>query len=110
MLIVLICCTILILDLGSYLPDWIQRLLRVYIMGLSTSLIRLEHEYPIIQFCNLPLNSKLIPLYDHPCWTKSPRELWRRWSVTAGYHLRKAFYEPALMKLQQQQQQQQKQK
>ena len=38
---------------------------------------------------------RIIPLYNRPYLTTSPRDLWNtRWSVTAGYHLRWAFYTP----------------
>ena len=93
-----ICGLVLFLDAGTWLPAFLQRVLRVYIMGLTTFLIRLVHEYPIVKYWgrSLPPGSRIIPLYDQTYLTKRPRELWRRWSVTAGYHLRKGYYEPLL--------------
>jgi hypothetical protein len=100
--IVVICGAVLVFRMGDWLPDWMQRVLRVYIMGLSTSIIRLIYECPLVYFRLLPPGVTLLPLYDRPYLTKAPRELWRRWSVTAGFHLRKAFYEPILDGLKQQ--------
>ena len=92
------CGFILYLNLDVLLPDWIQRIIRVYIMGFSTTIIKLLLEIPsrllLRKFENV---SHVIPIYDRPYLTCSPRDLWRRWSVTAGYHYRKGFYEPFLM-------------
>ena len=94
---VIICGFILYAKLDIILPNWMQRIVRVYIMGFSTTIIKLVLEIPsriLLQQCDNV--SYVIPLYDRPYLTCSPRDLWRRWSVTAGYLYRKGFYEPLL--------------
>ena len=94
------CGFILYTNLDVLLPDWIQRIIRVYIMGFSTTIIKLLLEIPsrivLRKFENV---AHVIPIYDRPYLTCSPRDLWRRWSVTAGYHYRKGIYEPFLLKI-----------
>jgi hypothetical protein len=95
---VLGCGLILVLKLDILLPQWMQRIVRVYIMGFSTAIIKLVFELP----CRFLLrNHKQVhfvaPIYDQPYLACSPRDLWHRWSVTAGYHYRKGFYEPLIV-------------
>ena len=40
----------------------------------------------------------IVPIYDRPYLATSPRKLWQRWSVTAGYHFRHGFYKPFVRK------------
>jgi hypothetical protein len=89
------CGLILLLGLDTLLPELLQRVVRVYIMGFSTSILKVVLECP----CRWLLRNdgriiRILPIYDRPHLTLCPRGLWHRWSVTAGYHLRKGFYEP----------------
>jgi hypothetical protein len=107
---VTLCWSVLFLKLDILLPDFLQQVIRVYIMGLSTCIFKLVLEVPS-RFFLLRVTStststsnprhatriRIIPIFDRPYLTLSPRELWHRWSVTAGYHLRKGFYEPLLL-------------
>jgi hypothetical protein len=113
-IMVTLCWSILFLKLDILLPDCLQRVIRVYIMGFSTCILKLVLEVPC-QFFLLRTSDprrrendnnnddpqvtrmRIIPIYNRPYLTLSPRGLWHRWSVTAGYHLRKAFYEPLLL-------------
>lgn len=90
------CGLVLLLKLDVFLPDFLQRLIRIYIMGFSTSILKFVLECPV-KYClrNDPRVARIVPIYDRPYLSTPPRDLWHRWSVTAGYHLRKAFYEPA---------------
>jgi hypothetical protein len=97
---VLGCGLILFLKLDILLPHWMQRIVRVYIMGLSTAVIKLVLELP----CRCLLRNHenvdfVVPIYDQPYLACSPRDLWHRWSVTAGFHYRKGFYEPSIVLL-----------
>ena len=118
-LTVALCASVLLLKLDIFLPDCLQRVIRVYIMGLSTSIFKLVLEVPsrflLLRVTNSHNNNnnhntqvtttttttttriRIIPIFNRPYLTRSPRGLWHRWSITAGYHLRKAFYEPLLV-------------
>ncbi len=94
----IICVCVLVFRLGDVLPNILQAWFRVYIMGISTALLKLLLECPSYYFvltqCTSDQEIRIFPIYNRPHLTQSPRELWQRWSVTAGYHLRMAYYEP----------------
>jgi hypothetical protein len=94
-----LCWSILFLKLDILLPDCIQRVIRVYIMGFSTSILKLVLELPcrFLLLRTQVTRIRIIPIFNRPYLTLSPRNLWHRWSVTAGYHLRMGFYEPLLL-------------
>jgi hypothetical protein len=95
LLLVAVCGLVLFLQLDILLPEFLQRVVRVYIMGISTSILRVVFECPVLYWLRDDSRvARILPIYDRPYLTASPRDLWHRWSVTAGYHLRKGLYEP----------------
>jgi hypothetical protein len=106
-----LCATVLLFDLGEILPLFLQSLIRVYIMGFSTAVLKLLLECPSYYYIlrctrqeDVATEIRIFPIYNRPHLTQSPRELWHRWSVTAGYHLRLAYYEPAMQRFRRQRQ------
>jgi hypothetical protein len=99
MTVVICAITLFFLQQGVHIPGWLQRIVRVYIMGFSTSIVRIIHECPVRWILAKDSRvERIVSIYDRPYLTKSPRELWRRWSVTAGFHLRKGFYDPLVLR------------
>jgi len=93
------CALVLLFRLDVWLPLPLQQVIRVFIMAISTSLLKVVLEMPtryLLRHSN-DIHA-IIPIYDQPHLASSPRDLWRRWSVTAGYHLKHGFYEPLLMR------------
>lgn len=102
-----ICAIVVLLELSDRLPMLVQAWIRVYIMGFSTGVLKLLVECSAYYWVLLHTNEKddeirIFPIYNRPHLTQSPRELWHRWSVTAGYHLRLAYYEPWMQTFRQQ--------
>lgn len=99
-----ICAAVLLFHWGETLPLFLQALIRVYIMGFSTSVLKLLLECPSYYYILRQTHAtdaemiRIFPIYNRPHFTQSPRELWHRWSVTAGYHLRLAYYEPVMQR------------
>eukprot|EP00977_Amphora_coffeiformis_P022652 scaffold11172_cov172-Amphora_coffeaeformis.AAC.5 len=103
-----LCATVLLFHLGEKLPLVLQALIRVYIMGFSTAVLKILLECPSYYYILRCTAAKMddtsstmiraFPIYNRPHRTQSPRELWHRWSVTAGYHLRLAYYEPVMQR------------
>ena len=93
-----ICAVVVLSEMHRWLPHPLQQWLRMYIMAFSTSILKLLLECPCTYFLSRRRTDivRIIPIYHQPYLTTSPRDLWnQRWSVTAGYHLRCAFYNPA---------------
>ena len=99
-----ICALTLWLQLDIWLPELVQQWLRLYIMAFSTAILKLVLECPCTFFLSrwhaADMTDMMIPIYNRPYLTSSPRDLWNcRWSVAAGHHLRNGFYNPACRQL-----------
>ena len=91
----LVALAVLVLKLDLILPLPLQRILIAYLLGFLVSTVKLIYEIP----CRYLLRNDhrircIIATSDQPYLTKSPRDLWHRWSVGFGYLLRKGFYDP----------------
>jgi hypothetical protein len=78
--------------LDSELPDWAQRLVYAYLLVFSAYVPKLLFEIPV-RFL-LGNRVMIVPLTTMPYLTSSPRDVWHRWSISAGYHYRKGFSDP----------------
>jgi len=85
-------------DTARSLPYWIQVIgsayLCVIIPGGGINDIIQNGPTRILVGGSNGINVVIIDTSDAPLLTTSPRDFWHRWSKSAGYHLRKAFYEP----------------
>lgn len=89
----------IVLQLKLYeLPIWAQRVLEAYMLALTGGVSTLIHEIPVRLLVQNQPGVVVIPLVDNPILSKSPRDIWRRWTVCAGYHFRKGLYEPLIQK------------
>ena len=101
-LILLVLLSVLLLEtqLVTIMPGWAQRMVYLYFLSLATAVPRLVHELPVRYALHYasnksrPSHHHIIPLTMALYHTSSPRDLWRRWSMSPAYHLRKGFYEP----------------
>lgn len=101
-LTILVCAAVLHFEWYQTLPGVIVTLLRILIMGTSVSLFRVILEVPVRfalrQWYGTDVVVVILPIYNQPLYSTSPRDFWRRWSTSVGFHLRCAWYDPCMCK------------
>ena len=74
------------------LPWWLERIFATLLFTCATALQDLLFNAPTRLLVGN--GAMVIDICDNPLFISSPRDIWRRWTVSAGYHFRKGFYEP----------------